>query len=75
LHEKPDKFSNMKKDKVINVEKKEGEEQDSSSSSSTWKGPRPAPSEVPHSTRARPAEEGIQDPGAPGEEVKYSFQQ
>ena len=70
LQEKPEMFSNMK-DKVVNVEKEEAEEQeDSSSCSSTWRGPRPAPSDAAQARRARPAEEGMQETG---EEVRYPF--
>jgi hypothetical protein len=73
LQEKPEKFRNMKKDKVVNVEEEGKEHEDSSSCRSTWRGPKPAPSNTPEARRARPAEEGMQETGAQGEEVRYPF--
>jgi hypothetical protein len=74
LQEKPKKFGTMEKDKVVNVEKEEGEEQgDSSSCSSTWSEARAAPSDTPEARRAQPAEDGMQESGAQGEEVRYNL--
>jgi hypothetical protein len=58
----------VKKENVVGAQREE-----SSHSSSAWRGPRPAPCEAPQARRARPAGEGMQETGVQEEEVRYCF--